>query len=67
MLVAPVLDDRMATASMQFVGTPLFDGPAAARMWRAYLGDACRDDESVSVYAAPAASTTCTDSRRPTS
>jgi acetyl esterase len=54
MLVAPVLDDRMATASMQFVGTPLFDGPAAARMWRAYLGDARRDDEPVSVYAAPA-------------
>jgi hypothetical protein len=33
MLMFPVLDDRMATASMAFVDTPLFDGPAAARMW----------------------------------
>jgi acetyl esterase len=54
MLAAPALDDRRATASMQFVGTPMFDGPAAARMWRYYLGDLPAMDASVSVYAAPA-------------
>ena len=54
MLVAPVLDDRMATASMRFAGTPLFDGPAAAQMWRNYLGSAPNEAEPVSVYAAPA-------------
>jgi acetyl esterase/lipase len=51
MLIFPVLDDRMATASMAFVDTPLFDGPAAARMWSSYL-DANRS--STSPYAAPA-------------
>ena len=51
MLMFPVLDDRMATASMTFVDTPLFDGPAAARMWSTYL-DANRS--STSPYAAPA-------------
>jgi acetyl esterase/lipase len=51
MLMFPVLDDRMETASMTFVDTPLFDGPAAARMWSSYL-DANRS--SISPYAAPA-------------
>ena len=36
---------------MTFVGTPLFDGPAAARMWSSYLG---ANRSSVSPYAAPA-------------
>ena len=51
MLMFPVLDDRMETASMTFVGTPLFDGPAAARMWSSYLDG---NRSSISPYAAPA-------------
>jgi len=51
MLMFPVLDDRMETTSMTFVDTPLFDGPAAARMWSTYL-DANRS--AISPYAAPA-------------
>jgi acetyl esterase/lipase len=54
MLAAPVLDDRMTTASMRFVGTPLFDGPAAAQMWRHYLGAPPNEAEPGSFYAAPA-------------
>jgi len=51
MLMFPVLDDRMESASMNFVDTPLFDGPAAARMWTSYLGE---NRANVSPYAAPA-------------
>ena len=51
MLLFPVLDDRMESPSMTFVGTPLFDGPAAARMWSSYLGE---NRSSPSPYAAPA-------------
>ena len=36
---------------MNFVDTPLFDGPAAARMWTSYLGE---NRANVSPYAAPA-------------
>jgi acetyl esterase/lipase len=51
LLAFPVLDDRMRTPSMTFVGTPLVDGQAIARTWSFYLGD---DRSDVSPYAAPA-------------
>lgn len=51
MLLFPVLDDRMESPSMTFVGTPLFDGAAASRMWSSYLGES---RTSTSPYAAPA-------------
>jgi acetyl esterase len=51
MLMFPVLDDRMETASMTLVGTPLFDGPGAARMWSSYLDG---NRSTISPYAAPA-------------
>jgi acetyl esterase/lipase len=51
MLLNPVLDDRIQTASMRFVGTPLIDGSSAARLWDFYLG---ADRADVSPYAAPA-------------
>lgn len=51
LLVVPALDDRMQTASMRFVGTPLVDGRASARAWSYYLGE---DRTAVSPYAAPA-------------
>jgi acetyl esterase/lipase len=49
-LVYPTLDDRMQTASVQFVGTPLVDGGDVARCWEYYLG---ADRTDVSPYAAP--------------
>ena len=56
LLVNPVLDDRMATASIAFVGTPLLDGPAVEALWRYYLGDP-HDTATTSPYAAPARAT----------
>jgi len=49
-LVYPTLDDRMQTASVRFVGTPLVDGGDVARCWDYYLG---ADRADVSPYAAP--------------
>jgi acetyl esterase/lipase len=51
MLLNPVLDDRIQTASMGFVGTPLIDGDSVARLWDVYLGP---DRGDISPYAAPA-------------
>jgi acetyl esterase len=49
-LVYPTLDDRMQTASVEFVGTPMIDGSDVARCWGYYLGP---DRTNVSPYAAP--------------
>jgi acetyl esterase len=49
-LVYPTLDDRMETASVGFVGTPMIDGSDVARCWDYYLGPERTD---VSPYAAP--------------
>lgn len=49
LLHQPVLDDRPSPSKDEFTITPGFDGPAAERMWRHYLGDAL-----VPVDAAPA-------------
>ena len=38
LLVYPMLDDRLATASMSLTGTPLFSRHAAADAWGHYLG-----------------------------
>ena len=54
LLVYPSLDDRMQTASVRFVGTPLVDGSDVARCWDYYLGP---DRVDVSPYAAPARAT----------
>jgi acetyl esterase len=51
-LDAPVVDDRLETASMRtFVDTPLWSRPDAELSWRHYLG---AHDGDVPVYAAPA-------------
>lgn len=56
MLLYPVIDDRMSTASMAaFVNTPGWNQPNSVHMWRNYLG-AARDGE-VSPYAAPGRAT----------
>ena len=53
-LMIPVLDDRMATPSMQqYLASPGFSGSAAEGMWLHYLG-ADRDLATTSPYAAPA-------------
>jgi acetyl esterase len=49
-LVYPTLDDRMETASVGFVDTPMIDGSDVARCWDYYLGT---DRGDVSEYAAP--------------
>jgi acetyl esterase/lipase len=49
-LVCPTLDDRMQTASVGFVGTPMVDGSDVARCWDYYLGP---DRSDISPYAAP--------------
>ncbi len=49
-LVYPTLDDRMQTASVGFVGTPMIDGSDVARCWDHYLGP---DHSDASEYAAP--------------
>ena len=38
LLHQPVLDDRPSPSKEEFAATPGFDGPAAAQMWRYYLG-----------------------------
>ncbi len=55
MLIYPVIDDRMTTASMRSAeATPLFRRADAVVMWRYYLGD---DPGVFSPYAAPGRST----------
>ena len=51
LLVYPTLDDRLQSASVQFVGTPMVDGSDCVRCWNSYLG---ADRSDVSPYAAPA-------------
>jgi len=52
MLIYPVLDDRLETASMRgFTDSPVFDRPQAELMWQRYLG---QQSGSISPYAAPA-------------
>ena len=38
LLHQPVLDDHPSPSKEEFAATPGFDGPAAAQMWRYYLG-----------------------------
>ncbi|WP_328359539.1 alpha/beta hydrolase [Mycobacterium sp. NBC_00419] len=47
LLHQPVLDDRPTPAKAEFLTTPGFDGPAAALMWRYYLGDTASTGASV--------------------
>jgi acetyl esterase/lipase len=54
LLAYPSLDDRLETASVRFVGTPLVDGSDCAHCWDYYLG---LDRADVSPYAAPARAT----------
>jgi len=52
MLIYPVLDDRLETASMRvFTDSPVFDRPQAELMWERYLG---QRSGPISPYAAPA-------------
>jgi acetyl esterase/lipase len=52
LLNAPVLDDRLETASMTaFTDTPVWDRRSAQVSWRHYLGEA---EDEVPYYAAPA-------------
>lgn len=54
MLLYPVTDDRMSTASMTtFNDTPGWNGRNSVHMWRHYIGEATGTDR-VSGYAAPA-------------
>lgn len=54
MLLYPVLDDRLTTASMrQFTDTPVWDSPNTVAMWAQYLSG----PDPVSAYAAPARAT----------
>jgi acetyl esterase/lipase len=56
MLLYPVIDDRLATASMAAFGnTPGWNQPNSVHMWRHYLGAARAG--AVSPYAAPARAT----------
>jgi acetyl esterase/lipase len=56
MLDIPVLDDRLATPSMQaFTDTPLWNRENARRSWAAYLGPGHRGEPPA--YAAPARAT----------
>jgi acetyl esterase/lipase len=60
LLLYPVIDDRMSTASMAaFVNTPGWNQPNSVHMWRNYLGAA--SDGEVSPYAAPARATDLRD------
>ncbi|MGH1552023.1 alpha/beta hydrolase fold domain-containing protein [Streptomyces sp. L7] len=57
MLLYPVTDDRLRTASVRmFTDTPTWDAPNCAHMWNHYLGPAERRGD-VSPYAAPARAT----------
>ncbi|MEU7838849.1 MULTISPECIES: alpha/beta hydrolase [unclassified Nonomuraea] len=52
LLIYPVTDDRMVTASMaRFTHTPGWDSRNSVTMWQMYLGD---HSDDVSPYAAPA-------------
>jgi acetyl esterase len=54
----PEIDDRLQTASMRaFTDTPIFNRPAAAFSWDAYLGDGVAGSADVPAYAAPARAT----------
>jgi acetyl esterase/lipase len=57
-LNVPVLDDRLATASMNaFIDTPLWNRPLAIASWDYYLGPNLAGKDAVSIYAAPARAT----------
>lgn len=47
LLHQPVLDDRPSPSKEEFGTTPGFDGPAAAQMWRHYLGGQERSPDAV--------------------
>jgi len=54
-LAIPAVDDRMRTTSMRtYDDTPLYNRPAAAASWDAYLGPDVPGSDEVPVYAAPA-------------
>lgn len=54
LLIYPVLDDRMTTASMQTsISTPVWNRYNSEHMWRHYLGESSKM-YAVSPYAAPA-------------
>jgi acetyl esterase/lipase len=47
MLHQPVLDDGVTGSKAEFAATPAFDGPAAAQMWRHYLGSTAPSADAV--------------------
>lgn len=47
LLHQPVLDDRDTGSKAEFAATPAFDGTAAERMWRHYLGGAAPSADTV--------------------
>ena len=51
LLLYPALDDRLQTASVRRLGTPIIDAAACVSTWNHYLG---ADRDAVSPYAAPA-------------
>ena len=60
-LVAPVLDDRMDTASMRAcTDTPIWHRDNAARSWAAYLGEGVPGTAAVDALAAPARASSLT-------
>jgi acetyl esterase len=57
LLIYPVLDDRMSTASMRdCINTPVWDRHNSQEMWKHYLG-AQYDETAALTYAAPARAT----------
>ncbi|UMB69261.1 alpha/beta hydrolase [Mycobacterium paraterrae] len=66
MLHQPVLDDRDTGSKVEFTETPAFDGPAAEKMWRYYLGSVAASADSVParcdrLSGLPSAFITCSD------
>jgi acetyl esterase len=66
MLHQPVLDDRITGSKTEFAATPAFDGPAAAQMWRYYLGSTAPSADSAparrdQLSHLPAAFISCSD------
>jgi acetyl esterase/lipase len=66
LLHQPVLDDRVTGSKTEFDATPAFDGPAAALMWRYYLGTAEPSADSVPArrdqfHSLPTAFISCSD------
>jgi acetyl esterase/lipase len=53
LLVYPMIDDRMVTASSRIVGAPIWSREASVLGWRSYLGTEPGGDD-VPAYAAPA-------------